>query len=86
MVNPALSELGNNYNYLLLTVDIHELDGVFNWTMTYRSDSDFYLPYGRFQQIKPHPTDKLGLMKLIKEFGIKNKHLAGNRTENKAAW
>jgi hypothetical protein len=42
-------------------VDIHQLDGVFNWTMTYRRDSDFYLPYGRFRQIKPHPTDKLEL-------------------------
>jgi hypothetical protein len=71
---------------MIIPVDIHQLDGVFNWTMTYRRDSDFYLPYGRFRQIKPHPTEKLELQKLIKQFGIKNKHLAGNRTETKAAW
>ena len=37
---------------LIFTVDIHQLDGFFNWTMTYRRDSDFYLPYGRFRQVR----------------------------------
>ena len=27
-------------------------EGVFNWTMTYRRDSDFQLPYGRIIQTK----------------------------------
>ena len=62
------------------------MDGFFNWTMTYRRDSDFYLPYGRVRKIKDHPTEKFELQRLIKDFGIKNKHLVGNRTENKAAW
>jgi len=54
--------------------------------MTYRRDSDFYLPYGRFQQVKDHPTNEAELQKLIEDFGIRNKNLVGKRRENKAAW
>ena len=71
-----------------LYMDIHLLNGIFNWTMTYRRDSDFYLPYGRFHQIKDHPTGD-DLEKYIKEFGIKNRHLAKtnkNVTSLQAAW
>ena len=73
-----------------LYMDIHKLDGIFNWTMTYRRDSDFYLPYGRFHKIKSHPQGK-ELERYIKDFGWKNRHLAGdsrnkNRTILHAAW
>ena len=34
-----------------LYMDIHTMDGFFNWTMTYRKDSDFYRPYGRLVQV-----------------------------------
>ena len=52
-----------------LYMDIHKLNGIFNWTMTYRQDSDFYLPYGRFHKIKNHPEGE-ELKKYIKEFGL----------------
>ena len=73
-----------------LYMDIHQLNGIFNWTMTYRQDSDFFLPYGRFHKIKEHPEGE-ELEKYIKEFGWKNRHLAkgpseGNRTKLHAAW
>jgi len=73
-----------------LYMDIHQLNGIFNWTMTYRRDSDFFLPYGRFHKIKPHPEGE-ELKKYIKDFGWKNRHLAkmpgdGNRTALHAAW
>ena len=32
-------------------MDISLLNGMFNWTMTYKTTSDFYLPYGRFHQV-----------------------------------
>ena len=75
-----------------LYMDIHQLNGIFNWTMTYRRDSDFFLPYGRFHKIKDHPPKgSPELEKYIKEFGWKNRHLArtpegGNRTNLNAAW
>ena len=71
-----------------LYMDIHKLNGIFNWTMTYRQDSDFYLPYGRFHKIKTHPEGE-ELKKYIKEFGLKNQHLARtgkNVTSLRAAW
>ena len=55
--------------------------------MTYKKNSDFYLPYGRLVQIKPHPP--LGspeLQKLIEDFGHNNRHLAHNRSQTSAAW
>ena len=68
-------------------MDINELNGVFNWTMTFRKNSDIFLPYGRIVQIKDHPPPGPDLDALIKEFGLKNQHLAHNRTnDSKAAW
>ncbi len=69
-----------------LYMDIHLLDGLFNWTMTYKKESDFYLPYGRLVKIRDHPPPGPELDKLIADFGENNRHLAHNRTGNKAAW
>eukprot|EP00095_Tigriopus_kingsejongensis_P005710 snap_masked-scaffold459_size165548-processed-gene-0.8 protein:Tk05710 transcript:snap_masked-scaffold459_size165548-processed-gene-0.8-mRNA-1 annotation:"hypothetical protein DAPPUDRAFT_41601" len=69
------------YRYM----DENLLNNYFNWTMTYRRDSDFYLPYGRFHQVKPHPEGE-ELKLYIKQFGEENRHLAGNRTQFQAAW
>jgi hypothetical protein len=33
-------------------MDIHSMDGFFNWTMTYRRDSDFFRPYGRIVKVQ----------------------------------
>lgn len=69
-----------------LYMDIAKLNGIFNWTMTYKRDSDFFLPYGTVHQIKAHPQGE-ELKEYIREFGQRNRHLAGtNRTELKAAW
>ena len=35
-----------------LYMDIHDMDNFFNWTMTYRKDSDFFRPYGRIVQVR----------------------------------
>ena len=83
-----------------LYMDIHAMDSFFNWTMTYRRDSDFFRPYGRivqvgcgdekiflqplFLQVKPHPTGE-ELDEFIKEFGKKNRHLAEGKNSS-AAW
>ena len=69
-----------------LYMDIHTLDGYFNWTMTYKQNSDFYLPYGRVVKIKDHPPPGPELDALIKDFGEKNKHIANERNGTKAAW
>ena len=34
-----------------LYTDISTMNNFFNWTMTYRKDSDFYRPYGRVVQV-----------------------------------
>ena len=68
-------------------MDINELNGVFNWTMTFRKDSDIFLPYGRIVQIKDHPPPGPDLDAFIQDFGMKNQHLAHDRTnDSKAAW
>merc|ERR1719412_2458562 len=54
--------------------------------MTYKKNSDFYLPYGRVVKIKDHPPPGPELDALIKDFGLKNQHLAHNRNGTKAAW
>ncbi|XP_015772806.1 PREDICTED: galactoside 3(4)-L-fucosyltransferase-like [Acropora digitifera] len=33
------------------------LNGMFNWTMTYRVDSDFFVPYGYYTTLKPNEID-----------------------------
>ena len=92
---PKQSERRPNQYYIMWAyespsypgMDIHQLDNYFNWTMTYRRDSDFPFPYGRVVQTKKHPP--LGspeLAKIIDQFGKNNVHLARNRTGTKAAW
>jgi len=67
-----------------LYMDIHQMDGFFNWTMTYRRDSDFPRPYGHVVQVRPHPTGP-ELEEFIQQFGEKNKDLAKGKTKE-AAW
>ena len=54
------------------------LDNFFNWTMTYRHDSDFPNFYGHFIQLEVHPSGHK-LENLIRNFGKKNQHLIGDR-------
>ncbi len=69
-----------------LDKDIHDVNGLFNWTMSFRQDADFYLPYGRIVQVKEHPPPGPELDELIRKYGEDNKHLVGNRTATNAAW
>ena len=68
--------------------NVTKLNGMFNWTMTYKKNSDFYLPYAYVHKIKDHPQGA-ELKKFIKEFGIKNSKLVKDRKGGKrakAAW
>ena len=67
-------------------MDIRSLNGYFNWTMDYRTDSDFYAPYGYIAQTKMHPVGQ-DLDEYIEKFGQENKHLAKGKSKKlKAAW
>ena len=46
-------------------------NGFFNWTMTFRQDSDFYTPYGRVQPISSSLPSNLD--EYIQQFGDENK-------------
>ena len=67
-----------------LYTDISKMNNFFNWTMTYRRDSDFYRPYGRIVKIKSHP-EGAELEEYIKKFGRENKYLAKDK-KKQAAW
>ncbi len=59
-------------------------NGIFNWTMTYKMNSDFPLPYGRVVKTGSHPEPGPELDGYIEQFGRQNRHLAGNRKLNPA--
>ena len=46
-------------------------NGFFNWTMTYRQDSDFYTPYGKVHPISSSLPSNLD--EHIQQFGDENK-------------
>ena len=58
---------------------------IFNWTISYSKASDFYSPFGEFNQLRDHPSG-MELKTLIRQFGENNRHLAKNRTKLQAAW
>ncbi len=41
------------------------------------------MPYGRFVQVREHPTDPQELEQLIRDFGQANRHLARGRPTGK---
>lgn len=59
-----------------------EWNGFFNWTMTFRQDSDFFTPYGQIQQIRSLPSD---IEAYMNEFSATNSELAGNK-KKAVAW
>ena len=72
-----------------LYMDIHKLDDMFNWTMTYKRNSDFFLPYAYVIKTKEHPEKGPALDRYIRDFGLKNKHLAAGKKKGdrpRAAW
>ena len=61
-----------------------EWNNFFNWTLTYRLDSDFPLLYNRIDQIAPLPTADLD--SYIKEFGRRNAEKYSRGKTKTAAW
>ena len=59
--SPTMSKIDSNYS--------SEWNSFFNWTMTYRQDSDFYTPYGTIKEKAELPTD---LEDFIQEFPNNN--------------
>ncbi|XP_013921301.1 PREDICTED: alpha-(1,3)-fucosyltransferase 4-like [Thamnophis sirtalis] len=47
------------------TGGLRDLGGLFNWTMSYRADSDVFVPYG-YLQLRPEPLVQLALPKKTK--------------------
>jgi hypothetical protein len=95
MPNPARRRTEQRYVFWVMEsamypyMDISKLNGYFNWTMTYRRDSDFWRPYGRVHQVRPLPArDPDSLRKSISDFGARNAHLArrNDSGEARAVW
>ena len=63
-------------NFLTDPSIIKSLHKFFNLSMTYKTNSDVPVPYGKVVQVVPHPTSRQELEKLIMDFGVANKHLA----------
>lgn len=55
-------------------------DNFFNWTMSYRLDSDILRPYGAFKEIRPIPQ-QAALGSHIAKFGRDHSYLAKNKTK-----
>jgi len=58
----------------------------FNWTMTFRSDSDIHLFYGYSVQIREHPPKGPELDKYIEEYGRLNADEIMGKRNFSAAW
>ena len=68
----------------LFSFDSMNYGDFFNWTLTYRKDSDFYRPYGKLIQSKPLPFDsnnEKAFWNHLKAFGSKNRNIAKNKTK-----
>lgn len=58
--------------------DIYPLDGLFNWTMTYRRDSDVIQPYGWIQ-----PIGSIGLQPEVEEINREMELAIKRKSKNK---
>ena len=57
--------------YIFFAYFSSDWNGFFNWTMTYRQDSDFYTPYGKVHPISSSLPSNLD--EHIQQFGDENK-------------
>ena len=55
-----------------LCISSSEWNGFFNWTMTFRTDSDFYTPYGRIEASSNLPENLDQHIQVIKSEKVKN--------------
>ena len=68
---PSRRSLGQRYIYFLLESPAHDnldysrFSDFFNWTMTYRRDSDIFAPYGSFSQLS-QPTSVEPILKRVR--------------------
>ncbi|CAG7690339.1 unnamed protein product, partial [Allacma fusca] len=63
---------------------IKELNYMFNWTATFRLDSDIYWPYGFFYKLKE--PKRLEETNLPNATVLKSKRLAASMISNCDAW
>ena len=67
---------------ILKTSRAQNFDGHFNWTISYRSDSDFYLPYGLIEPLASAPSTDADTLRLIESAGrSSNIHPAKGKTK-----
>jgi len=87
---PLSRSTRQRYIYFTLESPINTKENIssfvdfFNWTASYRTDSDIYKPYGKILQIKEFDKDDK-LDAYITEYGKKNTELAGGK-RGVAAW
>ena len=68
-----------------LTFYSSQYDNFFNWTITYRRDSDFRNQYGSIEKLKEPPFQDEKLNNHIRQFGFENSVISQNKTK-KIAW
>ncbi len=86
MVRASVVKITTKLNLLSIYLTLSSVwNDFFNWTLTYRLDSDFPMPYGRIARTREHTDDPEELNKLIRDFGKANRHLA-KKKKNRAAW
>ncbi|XP_069789137.1 alpha-(1,3)-fucosyltransferase 7 [Narcine bancroftii] len=56
------------------TKGIRQLNGLFNWTMTYRRDSDIFIPYGSLTKVNQHTNFSIPKKSFLSTWVISNYH------------
>ncbi|XP_072096132.1 alpha-(1,3)-fucosyltransferase 7 isoform X1 [Mobula birostris] len=56
------------------TKGIHHLNGLFNWTMTYKRDSDIFIPYGHLMKRSQHTDVSIPEKSFLATWVISNYH------------
>ncbi|XP_059799778.1 alpha-(1,3)-fucosyltransferase 7 isoform X1 [Hypanus sabinus] len=63
------------------TKGIHHLNGLFNWTMTYKRDSDIFIPYGHLMKRSQHSDVSIPKKPFLATWVISNYHRKSWRAE-----
>ncbi|XP_072908310.1 alpha-(1,3)-fucosyltransferase 7 isoform X1 [Hemitrygon akajei] len=63
------------------TKGIHHLNGLFNWTMTYKRDSDIFIPYGHLMKRSQHTDVSIPEKSFLATWVISNYHRKSWRAE-----
>lgn len=63
------------------TRNLRQLNGLFNWTMTYREDSDIFIPYGSLVSRRQHDNFTIPEKSRLSTWIISNYHKKSRRAE-----